>query len=127
MRIRMKTQVSGSRNGVPWPPRGGVLDVPDDEGAELCASGVSVPVADEADDSVETATVPDDAETGGAEESGADVEKATPPDDTEKRALTTETAAAVTPNVKAATPRKAPAKKTTAAKKTAAPAKSAQE
>ncbi|MGV4984518.1 hypothetical protein ACVB8X_13940 [Streptomyces sp. NRAIS4] len=108
MKIRMKTAVSGSRNGVPWPPRGGTVELPDDEAAGLCASGMAEPVAD---DEVETATVPDDAE---------------------ERALTTETAAPVTPSAPAAEaepmapPKKAsPARKATA-KKTA-PAKPARE
>lgn len=101
MKIRMKIDVSGSRNGVPWPPRGGVLDLPDAEGAALCAMGGAEPVEDD------------------------DVETAVPDDDTEKRALTTETAAAVTPNEPTAEQPPAPAKKTAPVKKTAAPAKKA--
>lgn len=43
MRIRMKVSISGPRfTGEDWPPRGGVLDVPDSEGADLCASGLAV-------------------------------------------------------------------------------------
>lgn len=45
MKIRMTVHVSGDRNGVPWPPMGSVLDVPDTEGAEYCAAGMAVPVA----------------------------------------------------------------------------------
>ncbi|MET7479539.1 hypothetical protein ABZT17_34970 [Streptomyces sp. NPDC005648] len=106
MKIRMKTTVSGSRNGVPWPPRGGTVELPDDEAASMCAAGMAEPLAD--DEDVETATEPDDAET---------------------RALTTETAAAVTqsapdPAPKAepakTAPAKTTAKKATPAKKTAA-------
>lgn len=52
MKIRMKVAVSGTRNGVPWPPRGAVLDVDDNEGAQLCAGGMAEPVPD---DQVETA------------------------------------------------------------------------
>lgn len=108
MRIRMKADVSGSRNGQPWPGRGQTLEVSDAEGADLCAAGIAAPVAADEDDDVETATAPDD-----------DVEKRT--------ALTTQTAPAVTPGVanegvKQAAPRRPPAKKTTA-KKAAAPAK----
>lgn len=72
MKIRMKADVSGSRNGELWPPRGGTLELPDDEGAALCANGIAEPVADDK------------------------VEKAVPESDSEKRALTTESAAAVT-------------------------------
>lgn len=45
MRIRMKGVIAGPRNGVDWPPVGGELDVPDEEGASLCASGLAEPVA----------------------------------------------------------------------------------
>ncbi|MGW0993528.1 hypothetical protein ACWD5V_09495 [Streptomyces sp. NPDC002523] len=109
MKIRMKTAVSGSRNGQPWPPRGGTLELPDGEGAALCASGLAEPVADDVDASVETAI---------------------PEGDAEKRALTTQTAAAVTPNAPAAeaeppmpVKKAAPARKAAAKKTAAAPAK----
>jgi hypothetical protein len=46
MKIKMKVQVSGSRNSEAWPAVGQTLDVPDDEGAELCAAGLASPVAD---------------------------------------------------------------------------------
>ena len=55
MKILMKVAVSGTRNGVPWPPRGAVLDVDDNEGAQLCAGGLAEPVPD---DQVETAVPP---------------------------------------------------------------------
>jgi len=45
MRVKMKYQVSGTRDGVDWPPIGDELDVPDLEGAELCASGIAEAVA----------------------------------------------------------------------------------
>jgi hypothetical protein len=66
MRVRMKTEVSGSRDGQPWPKRGETFEVSDSEGAELCASGMAEPVAD----------------------GDKDVEKAVP-GDSDKRALTT--------------------------------------
>lgn len=56
MKIRMKVQISGTRNGQTWPPYNEVLEVGDEEGAELCAAGMAVPVAD---DGVETAVAPD--------------------------------------------------------------------
>jgi len=125
VKVRIRGDISGSRNGVPWPKRGETMELPDDEGAQLCASGLAAPVKD-----------PE-----------KDVEKAVPDDDSEKRAgLTKESAGALTSdasqeqeptgdgdqapadgNDQAPAPAKktaAPAKKTIAAKKTtAAPAK----
>ena len=72
MKIRMKADVSGSRNGEPWPPRGSTLELPDEEGASLCAAGIAEPVSEDK------------------------VEKAVPAEDAEKRGLTTETASSVT-------------------------------
>ena len=46
MKIRMLEQRSGPRyDGRTWPPVGEDFDVPDDEGAGLCAQGSAVPVA----------------------------------------------------------------------------------
>ncbi|MGW0579630.1 hypothetical protein ACWD25_27525 [Streptomyces sp. NPDC002920] len=98
MRVRMKVDISGARNGEPWPVRGEITELPDDEAESLCISGMAVPVTD------------DDVE----ERPAAD-------DDVETRALTTETAAAVTPSVPESKP--APAKKTAAKKTAASPAK----
>lgn len=47
MRVEMKIEISGARDGSPWPLMGGVVDVPDAEGAELVANGHAVPVAPE--------------------------------------------------------------------------------
>lgn len=55
MRVRMKAEVSGTRDGRSWPPRGETVELPDDEGAQLCASGIAEPVAT---DDTETATPP---------------------------------------------------------------------
>ena len=127
MKVQIKGDISGSRDGAPWPKRGETMELPDDEGAQLCASGLAVPVS-----------VKD-----------ADAEKAVPDDvDVEGRSggLTKATAGAVTPDgsgepksesdgdqaaaeSKDQAPAPAPAKqaaatarKTAAAKKTAAPA-----
>lgn len=100
MRVRMKVDVSGARDGQPWPGRGKAVDLPDEEAASLCAAGMAEPVAD----------------------TEADVERAVPADDAEKRVLTTETAGAVTPGAaekKESAP--APAKKTAAKRATAKP------
>jgi len=46
VKIRMLEQRSGPRyDGRTWPPVGEDFDVPDDEGAGLCAQGSAVPVA----------------------------------------------------------------------------------
>jgi hypothetical protein len=99
MRVRMKMEVSGARNGVAWPKRGETFDVSDSEGADLCASGLAEPVAD----------------------SDGDVEKAVPAEDAEERALTTENSAAVTPGASEEKP-SASAKKTAAKRAPAKPA-----
>lgn len=46
MIVKMVGDVSGTRDGVPWPARGAEFDVGDDEGAALCASGLAKPVKD---------------------------------------------------------------------------------
>jgi hypothetical protein len=46
MKIRMTEHRSGGRyDGRPWPPVGVDFDVPDEEGAGLCAQGSAIPVA----------------------------------------------------------------------------------
>ncbi len=62
--VRMKVQISGSRDGVDWPARGETADVPDGEAALLVATGI----AEVAEVAEETATA-----------SAAGVETATPP------------------------------------------------
>jgi hypothetical protein len=44
MKVRMKTKIAGSRNGVRWPEAGAEVDLPDGEGADLCAAGLAEPV-----------------------------------------------------------------------------------
>ena len=45
MRIRMLVEKTGPRyDGRMWPYTGGEIDVPDDEGAALCAQGDAAPV-----------------------------------------------------------------------------------
>lgn len=54
MRVRMKIQISGSRNGAYWPAAGGEIDLPDREAEKMLAAGtVEAAVAAP----VETATV----------------------------------------------------------------------
>lgn len=66
MKIRLIGTMSGTRDGVDWPPRGSTFELPDDEAAQLCSNGMAEPVA----------------------ELDADVEKAVPPPP-ESRGLTT--------------------------------------
>lgn len=48
MKIRIVQQISGTRGDrTDWPPAGSELVVGDLEGAELCRSGVAIPVAEE--------------------------------------------------------------------------------
>lgn len=59
--VRMKVQISGSRDGVDWPARGETADVPDGEAALLVATGIAEVVEETATASaagVETATPP---------------------------------------------------------------------
>jgi hypothetical protein len=41
MRVMMKVQLSGTRNGQPWPGKGETMELPDDEAAQMCASGMA--------------------------------------------------------------------------------------
>lgn len=41
MRIVMRVQITGTRNGADWPAPGGVIDLPSEEAAALCASGLA--------------------------------------------------------------------------------------
>lgn len=60
MKVRMKVAVSGTRNGQDWPAKGGQMDLPDGEGADLCSAGLAEPVADTGEP--ETAVPPDTSE-----------------------------------------------------------------
>lgn len=44
MKIRMKTQLTGSRNGVRWPAPGETKDLPDGEALDLVKAGLAEPV-----------------------------------------------------------------------------------
>lgn len=102
MKVRIQGDISGSRDGVPWPKRGETMELPDDEGASLCASGLAVPV----------------------KSTDGDVEKAVPADDSDERAagLTKETAGAVTGDAPQKQESAQPAKKTAAKRAAAKPA-----
>lgn len=57
MKIKMTVEMSGSRNGQPWPRRGETVDLPSGEAQHLVASGIAVEVHGEKAP-VETATAP---------------------------------------------------------------------
>lgn len=50
MKVRMKVGISGTRDGVPWPGIGEILDTDPREAAELVQLGHADPVETEADD-----------------------------------------------------------------------------
>lgn len=56
MRIRMTVEMSGTRNGVPWPKRGETTELPTAEAAHLVAAGIAEQVPDAPP--VETASAP---------------------------------------------------------------------
>lgn len=62
MKIQMLVGMSGTRSGEAWPPYMGVMDVDDEEGAQLCAGGLARPVFD---DKVEHAAAPEPERRGG--------------------------------------------------------------
>jgi len=47
MKIRMKLQIVGSRDGVSYPAAGETMDLPDNEAAKLCAAGLAEPIKDD--------------------------------------------------------------------------------
>lgn len=60
MRVKMTVDLSGTRDGKPWPPRGQALDLPDAEALQYIEANMAV----EAGNAVETATMPqEDVET----------------------------------------------------------------
>lgn len=42
MRVEMRAQISGTRNGEDWPAPGVLIDVPEVEAADLIRSGLAV-------------------------------------------------------------------------------------
>lgn len=78
MRVRLIGEMSGTRDGQQWPSRGSTVDLPDDEALMLVRNRMAVLVAEVP---VETAVVAADAD--------------------EERALTTESAAALSRRTRA--------------------------
>lgn len=46
MKIVLQADVSGTRNGQSWPPRGTTVDLPDDEAAQMIRASLALPLAD---------------------------------------------------------------------------------
>lgn len=53
MRVKMRGQISGTRDGKDWPAPGEVIDLPDAEAVQLIGQHMAEPAGD---DDVETAT-----------------------------------------------------------------------
>lgn len=67
MKVRMKVDVSGTRNGRDWPRRGEIADLPNAEAVDMINAGMADPVTGKgAKGDVETATAPADEETRAA-------------------------------------------------------------
>jgi hypothetical protein len=47
MRVRIEVDMSGTRNGIPWPSRGRIVDLPDDEARDMLHNGMVSVVSDE--------------------------------------------------------------------------------
>jgi hypothetical protein len=64
MFIRMLFEITGTRNGQPWPKRGGLIELPNDEAKNLIAQGLAVhidapvEVAEAAPATIEVAMIP---------------------------------------------------------------------
>jgi hypothetical protein len=58
VKIRLKVDISGTRDGKDWPRRGETMVLPDDEAAALCAADMAEPVAEKSSDKAEKAVAP---------------------------------------------------------------------
>jgi hypothetical protein len=65
VKIRMLVGMSGTRGGQEWPPQCGVLEVGDEEGAQLCGAGLAEPVADRDKKTEKAVKPPAEERTGG--------------------------------------------------------------
>lgn len=46
MRVRLLVEITGTRDGEPWPPLGDVVDLPDAEATDLVRGGLAVEASD---------------------------------------------------------------------------------
>ncbi len=61
MLVKMRTEISGLRDGIPWPLVGGTIDLPRDEALAMLENGSVEPVYDPKGD-IERAVLPLNAE-----------------------------------------------------------------
>lgn len=59
MKVRMRIHMSGTRDGIDWPPPGSVIELPDDEATQYCAAGIADPVTTFADAQTTVAPEPE--------------------------------------------------------------------
>jgi len=74
VKVTLKVDVSGSRDGQPWPRRGSLVDLPDQEAADLCAAGLAEPVASRP--KAEKAVAPDAEQRAASAKADADAKAA---------------------------------------------------
>lgn len=61
MKVKLKVQLSGTRDGVSWPAVGSVVELPDDEARDMLVSGVAAPL-DDKDNPESAVTMPSNVE-----------------------------------------------------------------
>lgn len=63
MKIKLLVDVSGMRNGVDWPGRGAVVELPEDEARSMIRSGMGAESEGDDDVMIESAVVTEEPET----------------------------------------------------------------
>lgn len=86
MLVKMRKHIGGFRNGLEWPPAGGVIDLPDHEAGDLIANGYAEPASPVVMtiEEVRDAEATNDQDSGSADDSdpaGADDGDPQPVDD----------------------------------------------
>lgn len=61
MRVKLKAQISGTRDGVAWPPVGTVVELPEDEARQMIYAGTAGPL-DDKDAAEPVVSMPDNVE-----------------------------------------------------------------
>ncbi len=70
MDVRLRLQLTGTRDGQPWPPPGTLVDLPDQEAEDLIAAGLATD-PDDVDEDQDDDELEDDDEGRALEELGA--------------------------------------------------------
>jgi hypothetical protein len=63
MKIKMRLQITGTRNGVSWPPVGGIVDLPESEAQCMIRHSYAIAAPEQAMPLVERALVVNDTQT----------------------------------------------------------------